>query len=64
MAASWRIRYPARVPAWLHPWLRITLVLRTVLHTHRDAETWPVAKKELRTAIALKAQLARAAWWS
>ncbi len=45
--------------------LRITLVIRTVLHTHWDAETWPLAKKQLRTAVALKARLARAAaWWN
>ena len=33
-------------PAWLHPWLRIQLAIRTMLAT-RWGEQWPAVKAEL-----------------
>jgi hypothetical protein len=44
-----------------HPWLRINLVLRVMLHTHWSAEAWSKVRVELREALALRSEIRRAA---
>ena len=43
--------------AWQHPWLRIQFLLRTMLGTRWDAETWPTIKTELKRALALRSAM-------
>src|SRR5437867_9912404 len=50
--------------AWQHPWLRISLLLRTMLDTRWDAETWPQVKAEFKNALALRSQIRRAGWFN
>jgi len=47
-----------------HPWLRISLLLRTMLHARWDAETWPQVKAEFKKALALRSQIRRAGWFN
>ncbi len=47
-----------------HPWLRMSLLIRTVLHTRRDAETWPQVKAEFKRALVLRSQIRRAGWFN
>jgi len=51
-------------PVWQHRWLRLQLVIRELLITRWDAETWPLAKAELGRALALRSRFQRAAWWN
>jgi len=46
--------------SWQHPWLRISLLIRAMLGTRWDAETWPLVKAEFTKALALKSQIRRA----
>jgi hypothetical protein len=48
-----------RNSAWQHPWLRVSLLLRTMLHTRWDAETWPQVRAEFTKALALSTLSAR-----
>ena len=52
------------VLAFLLPWPRLTLLIRGILATEWDAETWPVAKAELRRALELRRQLVQSGWWN
>jgi hypothetical protein len=47
-----------------HPWLRINRVLRAMLGTRWDPETWPQVKAEFQKALALKSQIRRAGWFN
>jgi CheY-like chemotaxis protein len=47
-----------------HPWLRISRVLRTMLHTRWSAEAWPQVRVEFRKALALRSQIRRAGWFN
>jgi hypothetical protein len=49
---------------FLLPWPRLALLIRSILTTHWDAETWPSAKAELGRALELWRQMRRAAWWN
>ena len=46
--------------AWQHPWLRVSLLLRTMLGTRWDAEAWPQVKTEFKKALALRGRIERA----
>jgi hypothetical protein len=48
----------------LLPWPRVALLIRRILSSQWDEATWPIAKAELRRALALRRQLARAPWWN
>lgn len=45
------------------PWLRVSLVIRRILGTAWDDETWPAAKTELTKALALRSRIARSGWF-
>jgi len=49
---------------WQIPCLRVSLLIRTMLPTRRDAETWPPIRTELRKALALRIQIQRAGWFN
>jgi hypothetical protein len=55
---------PADTPVWQHRRLRLQLVIRELLNTRWDANTWPTVKAELGKALALQRRLKRAAWWN
>src|SRR2546426_9372268 len=40
--------------AWQHPWLRVSLLIRALLGSRWDAETWPQVKAEFKKALALR----------
>jgi hypothetical protein len=48
----------------LLPWPRLALLIRRILTTQWDAATWPTPKAELRRALELRRQMARAGWWN
>jgi len=47
---------------WQHPWLRISVIIRTMLHTR--SKTWPEVKAELKKALALQGPIGRAGWFN
>jgi hypothetical protein len=47
-----------------HPWLRITRVLRVMLHERWSAEAWPQVKAEFTKALALRSEIRRAGWFN
>ena len=49
---------------WQHPWLRVSLLIRTMLGTRWDAETWPLVKAEFKKALALRSRIKRAGWFN
>jgi len=49
---------------WQHPWLRVALLIRMMLHTRWDAETWPLVRAEFKRALALRSRIARAGWFN
>jgi hypothetical protein len=49
---------------FLLPWPRLALLIRRILTTQWDPVAWPTAKAELRRALKLRRQLARAARWN
>jgi hypothetical protein len=49
---------------WQHPWLGISLLLRTTLTTRWSAETWPLVKDEFKKALTLRSQIRRAGWFT
>lgn len=49
---------------WQHPWLRVSLLIRTMLGTRWNAETWPQVKAEFKKALALRSRIARAGWFN
>ncbi len=48
---------------WQHPWLRLSLLLRTMLNT-RWGDEWPRIKPQIRRAVGLRRQVERAAWFN
>jgi hypothetical protein len=44
-------------PDWQHPWLRISVLLRRMLGTRWDAETWPIVKSQLRQTLAMQSAI-------
>ena len=55
---------PESTRRWQHPWLRISLLIRVMLGTRWDAETWPQVKAEFKQALALRSQISRAGWFN
>jgi len=49
---------------WQHPWLRISLLLRSILGTQWDAETWRRIRLEIPKAVAERARIADAGWFN
>jgi len=47
-----------------HPWLRISRVLRVMLHERWSAEAWPQVKAEFTKALALRSEIRRAGWFN
>ncbi len=48
---------------WQHPWLRVSLLIRTMLQTRWDAQIWPQVKTEFKKALALRSRIERAGWF-
>jgi hypothetical protein len=44
--------------------LRLTRLVRQALGTRWDAATWPIAKAQLRRALELRREVARAGWFN
>ena len=44
--------------------MRVQHLLRSMLGTRWDSETWPTAKAELRRALELRRELAHDRWWN
>jgi hypothetical protein len=51
-------------PIWYHPGLRVQLLLRTMLGTRWDAETWPWVRSTIREALAMRSAVQRAGWFN
>jgi hypothetical protein len=47
---------PPRLP-FLLPWLRLALLIRSILETTWDEETWPTAKTTLARALQMRSAL-------
>jgi hypothetical protein len=54
---------PPRLP-FLLPWLRVALLIRSILATTFDETTWPTAKTVLARALAMRSRLAWEGWWN
>ena len=52
-----------RLP-YLLPWVRVSLLIRSIRATTFDEETWPTAKTVLARALAMTSWLAREGWWN
>jgi hypothetical protein len=50
--------------AFLLPWPRLELLIRSIRATSWDTETRPIAKTQLLKALRMRAMLARAPWWN
>jgi hypothetical protein len=48
---------------YLVPWLRVTLLIRSILATPFDESTWPTAKTALPRALTMRSRLSREGWW-
>jgi hypothetical protein len=51
-----------RLPAWAPP--RRALLIRRLRTSQWDAESWPIAKRELWRALKLRHELSRGPWWN
>jgi len=47
-----------------HPWLRISRVLRVMLHMRWSGEAWAQVRVEFRRALALRSEIRRAGWFN
>ena len=45
------------------PWLRIELLLRSILTTRWDEGTWAVLRREISRLLAMRRQAAKDGWW-
>ena len=52
-----------RLP-YLLPWLRVELLIRTILTTQWDAETWPTIRQELPRVLKIRSRVAKDGWWN
>ena len=48
---------------YLLPWVRVTLLIRSILSTPVDEATWPTAKTVLARALTMRSRL-REGWWN
>src|SRR6267142_5245633 len=46
------------------PWLRLSLLIRSILGTSWDEETWPTVKTTLARALRIRASLVREGWFN
>jgi hypothetical protein len=53
----------SRLP-YLLPWVRVTLLIRSILTTTFDETTWPTAKTVLARALAMRSRRSRERWWN
>jgi hypothetical protein len=49
---------------YLLPYVRLELLIRTMLTRRSHAEHWPLVKHELVKALAMRRSMARAGWWN
>jgi hypothetical protein len=56
-------RRSSRLP-FLLPYVRIELLIRTMLTETWAPEAWPVVKHEFVKAMKLRHHIARAGWWN
>ena len=47
---------------YLLPWLRVELLLRSILKTRWDDTTWPTVRRQLPCVLELRAQVAKDGW--
>ncbi len=47
-----------------HPWLRIQLLLHSMLGTRWNATTWPTVKAEMKKALEKRSRIQRAGWFN
>ena len=49
---------------FLLPWLRLELILRSILTTRWDTETWTIVRRQVPRVLAMRAQVAKDGWWN
>jgi hypothetical protein len=49
---------------FLLPWVRVALLIRSILATPFDETTWPTAKTTLARALTMRSRLSREGWWN
>jgi hypothetical protein len=49
-------------PPYLLPWARVLLLIHSITSTTWGHERWPLVKRLLRRALAMRAQIARDRW--
>jgi hypothetical protein len=49
---------------FLLPYVRLELLIRTMLTRQLDEDAWPMVKAELRKALEMRSRLRRAGWWN
>lgn len=48
----------------LLPWLRVELLLRSILTTSWDSAAWPAVRRKLPRVLELRDQAAKDGWWN
>jgi hypothetical protein len=46
------------------PWIRLSLLIRSILGTTWDEETWPTVKTILARALRMRTSLVREGWFN
>jgi hypothetical protein len=54
---------PSRLP-FLLPWVRVSLLIRSIQATTWDEATWPTIKAALRRALEIRSPIRREGWWN
>jgi hypothetical protein len=49
---------------YLLPWVRVALLIRSILATPFDETTWPTAKTSLARGLTMRSRLSREGWWN
>ena len=49
---------------YLLPWVRVALLIRSILSAPFDEATWPTAKTALARALTMRSRLSREGWWN
>ncbi len=52
------------LPAWQHPWLRVSLLLGAMLNEPWDGEAWQQIRLEIPKAVAERARIAVGGWFN
>ena len=53
----------SRLP-YVLPWLRVELLLRSILTTRWDAATWTIIRPEIPRLLGMRRQAAKDGWWN